>query len=290
MKKFVSSLAVAALMAASANAGLNTVTYVDASGGVANNAGNIPAGSVVGDHSGVGEVTLNDVDGGDMWNGGDQFIYLHDNAQEAGDFTATVRVVSQTAAVDGRWGKAGIRASATLDGGSANAMAQIASGNGSQADQLGAGDHSPVPVRLAGRTQNDGNGGFENPVIGAAGTTQRLDGDGNVANDFLRADGAVATWLSLSYNSATNAFVAGSAADVGGAPGVWSYSDPVDSVPADGDGWYVGLAYSVHGDFDLPADGMHGVTFDNYSIVPEPSSLGLLVLGGLGLLGIRRRR
>lgn len=289
MRIFVSSLAVAALLAASASAGLNTVTYVDASGGVANNAGNIPNGSVTGDQTGVGEVTLMDVDGGDMWNGGDQFIYLHDSAQEAGDFTATVRVVSQTEAVNGRWGKAGIRASATLDGTSANAMAQAASGNGSQVAAPPAGDHSPVPLRLAGRTQNDGDGGFENPIIGAAGTEQVLDGDGNVANDIFRTDGPNATWLRLSYTKASNEFVASSAADVGGAPGVWSHSAPMSGVPSDGD-WYVGLAYSVHNDFDLPADGMHGVTFDNYSIVPEPSSLGLLVLGALGLLGVRRRR
>ncbi|MCA9217676.1 MAG: PEP-CTERM sorting domain-containing protein [Planctomycetales bacterium] len=283
MKKFFSSLAVAALLAASANAGLNTVTYVDSSGGAANNAGLIPDGMVEGDTTGVGEVTLFDIDGGDMWNGGDQFIYLHDSAQETGDFSATVRVVAQTEAVDGRWGKAGIRASSSLDGLSANAMAQLAAGNGSQAEQLGAGDHSPVPVRLAGRTQNDGEGGFENPVKDASGA--------EVPNDALRADGVVKTWLRLNYTAADNSFVAGHALDVNGAPGEWSYSDPTTAVPADGDGWYVGLAYSMHSDITpVRADNMHGITFDNYSIVPEPSSLGLLSLGALALLGIRRRR
>jgi hypothetical protein len=170
-------------------------------------------------------------------------------------------------------------------------MAQAAAGNGSQVAAPAAGDHSPVPLRLAGRTGNDGNGGFENPIIGAAGTEQVLDGDGNVANDIFRSEGTNATWLRLSYTAASNEFVASSAADVGGAPGVWSSSAAVSTVPADGDGWYVGLAYSVHSDMaTLAADNTHGVTFDNYSIVPEPSSLGLLVLGGLGLLGVRRRR
>ena len=290
MKKIVCSVAIAALMAVSANAGLNTVTYVDSSGGVPNNGGFTPGGSVVGDHTGAGAVTLSDIDGGDMWNGGDQFIYLHDNAQETGSFTATVRVVSQTEAIDGRWGKAGIRASSSLDGNSANAMAQVAAGNGSQVDAPASGDHSPVPVRLAGRTQNDGNGGFENPVIGTAGTEQTLDGDGNVANNVFASAGANATWLRLSYDAGDNSFIAGSALDVNGSAGVWSFSDPVSTVPADGDGWYVGLAYSVHDDMAPVAGDMHGVTFDNYSLVPEPSSLGLLLVGGLGLLGVRRRR
>ena len=65
-------------IAGSAFAGLNTATYVDSSGGVPNNAGQVPDGRVEGDMTGVGEVTLFDIDGGDMWNGGDQFIYLHD--------------------------------------------------------------------------------------------------------------------------------------------------------------------------------------------------------------------
>lgn len=291
--RFLGGMAAVAVFvfSGSVQAGLDTATYIDSSGGVANNAGNIPGGSVEGDITGVGPVTLMDVDGGDMWNGGDQFMYLHDSDQWTGDFTATVRVVSQTEAVDGRWGKAGIRASASLDGLTANAMAQVAAGNGSQVDPPSSGlDHSPVPARLAGRTQNDGEGGFENPIIATAGTEQVVDGDGNVANDVFRESGPNATWLSLSYTAATNEFVAGSALDVNGSPGVWSFSAPVSNVPADGDGWYVGLAYSAHSDLDLPAGGMHGITFDNFSLVPEPSTLGLLLLGGLGLFGLRRRK
>lgn len=279
---------VAISVASSAIAGLNTATYVDSSNGAVNNAGFIPTGysTAVGDGAGVGDssVTLMDIDGGDMWNGGDQFIYLHDSAQEAGDFTATVRVVSQTEATAGRWGKAGIHARSTLDGNSANAMAQLANGNGSQL----AGE-SPVPVRLAGRTQNDGQGGFENGIIAAAGSEQDLLG-AEVANNTFTADGTVATWLSLTYTKATNSFVAGTAKDLDGTPGVWSYSSAVDNVPSDGD-WYVGLAYSMHND-QVGTDNMLGVTYDNWSInqIPEPSTLTLLGLALAGFVGLARRR
>ena len=204
-----------------------------------------------------------------------------------------MRVVSQTEAIDGRWGKAGIHATNGLDGNSRNSMAQLAAGNGSQVAPPPAGDHSPVPTRLAGRTGNDGNGGFENPIIGTDGTEQVLDGDGNVANDTFRTEGVNMTWLSLEYKAGSNEFIAGSAEDIDGAPGVWSYSDPSTAVAAPDDGgWYVGLAYSVHNDM-TPVDPnapYHGVTFDNYSIVPEPSSVGLLCMGVLGLLSLARRR
>jgi hypothetical protein len=95
---------------------------------------------------------------------------------------------------------------------------------------------------------NNGNGGFEISIPAAAGTEQDVDGSGNVANNTFQTSGTVATWLSLQYTAATNSFVAGTALDVGGSPGVWSYSPPVTNVPADADGWYVGLAYSQHSD------------------------------------------
>ena len=272
------------MLSSAAFAELDTVTYVDASGGAENNAGVVPAGRVEGDISGVGEVTLYDTDGGDMWNGGDQFIYLHEGSERSGNFTATVRVVSQTEAVDGRWGKAGIRASSTLDGNSANAMAQIATGNGSQADPPSSGGaHNPVPARIGGRTMNDGTGGFERPILDASGA--------EVPNNVFAEAGTNVSWLSLSYDAGSNAFISGIAPDNGGSPGEWSYSEPATDVPSDG-GWYVGLAYSAHGDLAIAEDGdrMHGVTFDNFSIVPEPASVGMALIGVLGLLGFRRRR
>lgn len=284
MKKLISCIFVMVLSTA-AFAELDTVTYVDASDGAENNAGVVPAGMVTGDMSGVGEVTLHDIDGGDMWNGGDQFIYLHEGSQRTSDFTATVRVVSQTEAVDGRWGKTGISAQANLSGFGQSAMAQLATGNGSQVDPPSSGaDHNPVPVRIGGRTGTDGEGGFELPVLDAAGA--------EVPNTVFAEGGTNVSWLSLDYDAASNSFVAGFAPDEGGAPGVWSFSEPVTDVPASEDGWYVGLAYSAHGDLQIAEDGdrMHGVTFDSFSIVPEPSSVGLALFGFLGLLGFRRKR
>ena len=148
------------------------------------------------------------------------------------------------------------------------------------------GDHSPVPIRLAGRTGNDGEGGFETTIVDVA------TGVDSVNNVFPEGEAVNATWLSLDYNAASNEFVAGFAPDVGGAPGDWSFSPATSAVPSDGDGWYVGIGYSAHNSMDLDAagaQGQHGVTFDNYSLVPEPSTsvLGLL---GLGALFLRRRR
>ena len=113
------------------------------------------------DLGGVTRMTLLDGEGGDMWNGGDQFTYLYDSNKVTGDFTATVRVVAQTESVEGRWGKAGVTARANLTGLSQNVMTQVAAGTGSQVDPPEVGEHSPVPVRIAGRTGSDGQGGFE---------------------------------------------------------------------------------------------------------------------------------
>ena len=273
MRVIVKSLFVLFVASSIANAEL-TAEYISVDG-----AG---SGAVEGDLTAQGPVTLLDADGGDMWNDGDNFIYLRENDIVKGDFTATVRVVAQTEAIDGRWGKAGIRASNNLGGTSSNAMAQLAAGNGSQPGQA-----NPVPARLAGRTQNALPNGFESPILDASGA--------EVPNDVFRLDGGVNTsWLSLSYTAADNSFVAGIAPDVDGAPGEWSYSDPRTDVEASGDGWYVGLAYSAHSDLNYDqvtrADGFHGITFDNFSLVPEPTSMTMIGLGVLGLLGVRRRR
>lgn len=293
MKTFLTCIMVMVLSSA-ALAELNTATYVSHDG-----AG---TGSVTGDMSGVGEVTLRDGEGGDMWNGGDQFIYLHEASQRNADFKATVRVVAQTEAIDGRWGKAGIVATSGLDGLSSTAVAQIAAGSGSQFDAPAAGDHSPVPVRLGGRTGNDGQGGFERPILADddyEGPVFDNAGTFEVANDVFpnTADGVGVrvSWLSLEYNAADNSFVAGYAEDEGGSAGVWNFSAPATDIPNNGDGFYVGLGYSAHNGmaFDQVTDGQHGITFDSFSItpaaVPEPTSIGLALFGFLGMLGFRRR-
>jgi hypothetical protein len=130
---------------------------------------------------------------------------------------------------------------------------------------------------------NDGTGGFERPILDASGA--------EVPNNVFAEAGTNVSWLSLSYDAGSNAFISGIAPDNGGSPGEWSYSEPATDVPSDG-GWYVGLAYSAHGDLAIAEDGdrMHGVTFDNFSIVPEPASVGMALIGVLGLLGFRRRR
>ncbi len=292
MRVLTLSLGVLFALTSIAHAELDTVTYIDASGGAENNAGRIPDGRVEGDTSGKGEVTLIDVEGGDMWNGGDQFIYLHEaSARPTSEkFLAVVRVVGQTEAVDGRWGKAGIHARNSLDGNAGNAMAQLATGNGSQADAPANGDHSPVPARLGGRRQNDGNGGFENGIPAHPSTRQDVDGDGNIANNTFQSAGTVSTWLALYYEPGTG-FRAGTALDVNGAPGAWSFSDPVGDIPTTRDGWYLGLGYSAHSDLvPVDPDGFHGVTFDGFrTFVPEPTSVGLILLGAMGVLGFARR-
>lgn len=267
--------AIAAIaMSATANAALTTATYVSIDG----------AGSGQVLDNGTGTVTLIDsTQEGDMWNDGDNFIYLHDDQLETGSFTATVRVVAQTEAVDGRWGKAGIRANASLDGNSSAGMVQLAAGNGSQPGQA-----NPVPARLAGRATNGTNdGGFENSILDASGA--------EVPNDVFRLDGGVNTsWLSLTYTADDNAFVAGIAPDVDGAPGVWSFSAPKTDIEGTGDGWYVGLAYSAHSDIADTTDlsGFHGVTFDNYSIeqIPEPAAASMALLALAGMVALRRRK
>jgi len=220
---------------------------------------------------------------GDFWNGGDTGTYLYDDVRVTGSFSAVVRVVGQSQAAQGSWGKAGIMARDSLAAGSSNAMAQLATGVGSQP-----GGANEVPQRFAGRNNNDGSGGFEVPL---------QDGGGvDIPNDTFKNDGTVdPTWLRLDYDAGTGQFSAGSAPDVGGAPGTWSSSATNSIFDADtGDGWYVGLAYSAHNSLALDVagtQGIHEVTFDNFSItqVPEPSSL-FLGLGALGFLSIRRKR
>ncbi|CAN5147252.1 hypothetical protein BH23VER1_BH23VER1_34080 [soil metagenome] len=243
-----------------------TQTYVSIDGG--------GSGLVRGDTNAVSSVTLLDSDGGDMWTGGDQFQYLHTDTRVTGDFSATTRYLGSTEAIDGRWGKGGIRASQSLAGDSTFAMTQIAQGNGSQP-----GGANPVPVRLAGRFGNIDQM-FEDPIT--------LNTGGEVQNNT-----SVPQWLRLDYEAATNSFTAGWAADIAGVPGEWHFSAPRTDIATDGGGWFVGLAYSAHDDLNFTQvtdpSGLHGATFESF-VIPEPTSALLLGVGTLGLLALRRRR
>ena len=268
---------------------LNTVTYVSHDGG--------GDGRVEGDTTGVGKVTLYDGPGGDMWNGGDQFIYLHDENKVTGDFSATVRVVAQTESVSGRWGKSGPVAVANLSGNGQMAMTAVVSGTGSQIDPPAEGGHNPVPVRIHGRRTGDGQNGFEPAIRNSSGEIMN--------NVFPESDPGVidppanVSWLRLQYQESTNTFLSAFAPDVDGEPGEWGYSPRITDVDLptedDGPGWYVGLGYSVHGDMDLSnvadEEGMHGVSFDNYSIVseflPQQVAVAGLTTGTLELAGDR---
>ena len=271
MKSTLTLAVVAALGLGAANAALFTTFIAQDGTGL--------AGTTSGDTANaVGQVTLSDDTAvGDMWNGGDTQVYLHETDRVTGSFSAVVRIVGQTEAANGQWGKSGIQARDSLSPLSSSAMAQAAAGNGSQ---------GAVPHRLAGKTGNDGQGGYEDPI---------QSGGVDVANDLFKADGSVTeTWFQLRYDATTSGFSSGSAPDVAGAPGAWSWSAERTGV-ADtdaADGWYVGLAYSSHSDLSLSdgKEGLHGVTFDNFSItsIPEPST-ALLGLSALGFL-IRRKR
>ena len=265
---------------------LNTVAYVSA-----DDSGELGVtGKVEGDLTGVGQVTLldgiktNPTANDDAWNGGDNFIYLYDDQRATGDFTATVRVVSQTQAIDGEWGKTGIRASGNLTGNSANAWTQVYAGNGSQVDPPNNGGHDIVPVRMGGRVQNDGNGNFEDPVRDA-------NGADIINNLFLKTGVTIPAWIRLSYRASSNTFVSAFAWDENGQPGEWGYSAPRSNIPTTGEGWYVGLGYSAHNSlFDdqiTRPDALHGITFDNYSlqneyILPEKQVAG----GAIGVLEV----
>ena len=291
-------------------ADLNTVTYisVDSSdGNVDGGSGRLDLDGVKGavlfpddtqsvDLTGVSSYTLLDGEGGDMWNGGDQFTFLYDNEKATGDFTATVRVVAQTESVEGRWGKAGISARANLSGLSQHAMTQVFSGTGSQVDPPAVGDHSAVPVRIGGRIQSDGNGGVERPVFNSGGA--------EIPNNvFPEANAGVVNpttnvaWLRLQYKADTNTFVSGYSPDVDGAAVDWGYSAPATDFPLptaeDGEGWFVGLGYSAHNSLQVAdladSDKMHGVTFDSYSFVneflPQELAVGGAEIGTLALNG-----
>ena len=203
-----------------ASAELNTVTYVTHDGG--------GDGRVEGDLTGVGPVTLYDGEGGDMWNGGDQFIYLHDENKVTGDFSATVRVVAQTESVAGRWGKSGPVAVANLSGNGQMAMTAVVSGTGSQIAAPAEGGHNPVPVRIHGRRTGDGQNGFEPAVSNSSGEIQNNvfpESNPGVLNPTTNV-----SWLRLQYEESTNTFISGFAPDVDGVPGEWGYSQKITDV------------------------------------------------------------
>jgi hypothetical protein len=49
-----------------------------------------------------------DTSAGDFWDGGDTGTYLYESTRVTGSFSAVVRVVGQSEAATGQWGKAGI--------------------------------------------------------------------------------------------------------------------------------------------------------------------------------------
>lgn len=270
-------------------ADLDTFTYISSDGG--------GTGAYEGDISAQTPVTILDGAGGDIWNGGDQMAFLHQGAQipASASYTATVRIVSQTQAIDGRWGKAGITAVANLDGSQPMAQAQAAFGTGSNVainnDGTVVAGQSPVPVRLGGRTAAlPPNSGFEIGIPADAAYTGAVDADGNVSNVLE------SRWLSLAYDASTNAFTAGVARDINGAPGVWNYGAPkTDIAINDAGGHYIGLGYSAHNSMSFDQitrnDDLHGITFEKFSleVVPEPASFSMIAFGLIGLLGFRRR-
>jgi len=225
-----------------------------------------PNGRVEGDLSGSGPFTLYDGQGGDLWNDGDTFAMIREENRVTGDFTATVRVVSQTEQVEGRWGKLGIMARADLTGNGANVMPAIYTGSNSQVDDPENGvEHSPVDVRVNGRlASGDNAGGFERPMLRDGAAFQ---------NNFVPVDeDANPAWLRVTYKADQNAFFGAYADDDNGAPGPWAYSAAILDVvaPEGGEGWYIGPAYSTHNSFvqdDLEdAELHHGVVFDNYAL------------------------
>jgi hypothetical protein len=269
-KALLSSTLASLVVAGSASAAL-TDTYINETG---TGVGSV---SVSG-----GQITLTDSNEttDDMWDGGDTFIYYHEDSKRTGNFTATARVIGQSVATDGRWGKNGIRASRDLTTRSQFAMTQIASGNDSQAtDQNpGNGIFDPVPPRLAGRESHD------SAVLPTPGMFEQNNG---ANQDIFLADGSVnMMWLQLSYDQPSNTFSSSWAFDAGGVPGAWN-TVTRNTVPASPDGYYVGLAYSAHNDLGVTP---HSITYDNFSIIPEPSSAVMALLGVLGLIGLRRRR
>jgi hypothetical protein len=273
VSKLTSCVLTVALSAVASHAALTTTILGGAS----------PPGTATGDTTNAtAPVTLSDTTAtGDMWEGGDEAVFLHESSRITGSFTATVRVIGQTEAANGRWGKGGIQVRNDLTTTSAFAMAQAAAGNGSQP-----GMPEQVPIRLAGRQVQGatGAGTMYEDTIGSADS-----------NNIFRTDGGVnATWLRISYDAPTNGFTAGFAPDVGGVPGAWTMGGTRTNVPDSNaaDGWFVGLAYSAHADMSLgtPAvEGMHGITFDNFSIIPEPST-ALVGCAAVGVLALRRRR
>ena len=301
MKKFlcVASVIGAFLFGSAVYADLDTALLIDATGD--------SIGQVTGDITGQDPVTLWELPGGDgdLWNNGDTFTFLHDSERQAGDFTATVRVAGQTAAVDGRWGKGGIMVRHNLEPDASNAAPVIYTGNGSQIDPPTADsfvtDHNPVDVRVNGRPINGDNGnGFENPIF--------RDGApflNNFAPPAAPGDTEAPVnpaWLRVQYDASEGVILGAYADDINGVPGEFAYSDPITNVDIPEEGWYVGLAYSAHGSLvpdDLEGtpgpnggdnpDGLHGLIFDNFSFVNEfllpDVQVGGSEIGSLGFTG-----
>jgi hypothetical protein len=202
-----------------------------------------------------GSYTVFDEGGvGDIWTDGDDFQYYYDSKPWSGDFSATVRVVSSTEDIGGRWGKAGLMIRDNLEFDSPFVMFEQHTGNERLIEPPldGNGD---VP-RLVWRTEQ------------GTGTAGDFNNDDN-RHDFLDAPaplppepGGVPIWFRV--DRAGDVFTGWWSLDAAGTPAMWQDKFSTGPVPNLADPVTIGVAYSAHAALPI---GLHGVTFDNFNVV-----------------------